>query len=304
MHILVIGYGSIGARHSRIAASLGMDVACVSANADCPHRRFARVADAIADFAPDRVVIANPTAKHAATLSELATAGFSGGVLIEKPVYSRHDEQPEISNMRAYVAYNLRFHPLVQLLRERIAARTALYSASFTAGQYLPQWRPASDYRQSYSARVEEGGGVLRDLSHELDLALWLCGPVQRVTAIGGHFSDLEIQSDDVFSLLSANDRCPSVMVSINYLDRMPHRSIIVNGPGLTAALDLVRGSLDINGETIQLTVERDHTYIAQLQAFVHDDASTLCTLSQGIDVVRLVDAAEQAAASGVWITL
>lgn len=304
MRILVVGYGSIGARHSRIAASLGMQVACVSANADCPYQRFDTVANAIATFAPDRVVVANPTARHANTVGELARTGFDGGVLIEKPVYASPDDTPELGKLRAYVAYNLRFHPLIQALRSRIAEVPAFYSASFRSGQYLPQWRPGTDYRQSYSASIEQGGGVLRDLSHEIDLALWLCGPAHRVAALGGHLSDLEIRSDDVFSTLSVNARCPAVSIGINYLDRMPQRSISLNGPDLTAVLDLVNGSLNVNGQVTGLVAERDVTYIAQLEAFVADDVSTLCTLDQGIDVVRFIGAAEKAASGSTWIGL
>ncbi|CAD6540464.1 hypothetical protein LMG28727_03771 [Paraburkholderia kirstenboschensis] len=304
MRILIVGYGSIGARHSRIAAALGMQVACVSANTDCPFQRFESTADAIVRFAPDRIVVANATARHADTVREIARAGFDGGLLIEKPVYGFPDETPEVGNMRAYVAYNLRFHPLVQALREHVARLPVLYSASFHAGQHLPQWRAGTDYRRSYSASVEQGGGVLRDLSHEIDLALWLCGPADRVAALGGHFSDLEIRSDDVFTTLSANRRCPAVSIGINYLDRMPQRSISLNGPGLTAVLDLVNGSLTVNGELTRMETERDATYTAQLEAFVRDDTSTLCTLAEGVDVVRFIGAAENAAARSTWISL
>lgn len=304
MRILIVGYGSIGARHSRIAAGLGMRVACVSANADCPFQRFDSVAGAIESFAPDRVVIANATAKHAVTVSELARTGFDGGVLIEKPVYSFPDETPELGKMRAYVAYNLRFHPLVQILREKIGDQPVLYSASFSAGQYLPQWRPGTDYRQSYSSSVQQGGGVLRDLSHEIDLALWLCGPAQRVAALGGHFSDLEICSDDVFSMLSVNQRCPSVSISINYLDRVPRRLVALNGLGLSAVLDFVNGSLTINGELMRVAVDRDVAYTSQLEAFVDDDTSILCSLAEGVDVVRFIGAAENAVTRNTWIHL
>ncbi len=304
MRILIIGYGSIGSRHSRIAAGLGMQVACVSANTECPFARFDSVADAIDSFAPDRVVIANATAKHAVTVSELARTGFDGGVLIEKPVCGFPNEMLELGKMRAYVAYNLRFHPLVQALREQIGSLPVLYSASFSAGQYLPQWRPSVDYRQSYSASVEQGGGVLRDLSHEIDLALWLCGPAQRVTALGGHFSDLDISSDDVFLTLSVNQRCPSVSIGINYLDRVSQRSISLNGPDLSAKLDLVNGTLSVNGELTCVAAERDASYTSQLAAFVSDDTSALCTLAEGVDVVRFIGAAETAAAHSTWVLL
>ena len=301
MRILIIGYGSIGARHGRIAAALGMDVACVSRNEACPYPRFDSIGHALDRFMPERVLIANPTAQHADAVLALHRGGFTGAVLIEKPIFDSLDAVPDTDAMRVYTAYNLRFHPLVQALRARVAGKT-LFCASFRAGQYLPQWRPATDYRQSYSASKAMGGGVLRDLSHEIDLSLWLCGPAARVAALGGHFSDLEIDSDDVFSTLSVNARCPVVSVGINYLDRTPQRTIALNGPDLSATLDLVSGVLTVNGEVTHITAERDVTYRAQLEAFANDDISTLATLAEGIEVVRFVDAAEAAAAAGSWV--
>lgn len=300
--LLVIGYGSIGARHSRLAMAMGASVACVTANATVPFPRFASVADALAQFRPDHVLIANPTSQHLPTLEQLERAQFNGRVLIEKPLSAEWDACQPLPRMPAFIAYNLRFHPLVQCLRACVGTRP-LDSASFYAGQHLPQWRPGADYRRSYSARRDQGGGVLRDLSHELDLALWLCGAVQRVTALGGHFSALEIDSDDVFSILSSHARCPAVSITINYLDQIPHRSIIINAQGLTAHLDFLAGTLNINGENMVYNGERDGTYTAQLQAFLDGDAGVLCSFSEGQQVMHFIAAVEAASASQSWIS-
>lgn len=279
---------------------MGADVACVTANAATPYPRFSSVAEALARSKPNYVLVANQTARHAQTLRELSLAGFRGRTLVEKPVFAALGDAPAPQDLAVFVAYNLRFHPLVQQLHQRLAA-LPIYSASFYAGQYLPQWRPDTNYRSSYSARKDQGGGVLRDLSHEIDLALWLCGRARRVTAIGGHFSDLDMDSDDVFSILSINDRCPAISISVNYLDRMPRRLITVNAQDLTASLDLIAGTLTINGETTVREVERDATYHAQLHAFLGNDASALCTFEEGCEVLRFVEAAESASMNQCW---
>ncbi|QCP53486.1 Gfo/Idh/MocA family oxidoreductase [Trinickia violacea] len=302
--LLVIGYGSIGARHSRLAAEAGADVACVTNRPAVPFPRFASIAQALAERPCDQIVIANATDLHAQTLQELAQAGFAGRLLVEKPLCHRLDKAPALPPaMHVSVAYNLRFHPLVRKLRETLASRP-LYSASFYAGQYLPQWRPETDYRSSYSARKEQGGGVLRDLSHEIDLALWLCGRTQSVAAIGGHVSSLDIDSDDVYSILSVNERCPAVAISINYLDRTPKRTITINAQDLTASLDLVNGTLAVDGEMTRCEAERDSTYRAQLQAFFDNDTSTMCSFDEGRDVLRFIVAAESAALNRRWVHL
>ncbi len=302
MRSLVIGYGSIGARHGRLLSELGSDVASVTRNPDCPFRVFRSVQVALEQWRPDFVIISNQTDKHAATLGALAKEGFAGQVLVEKPLSGSAGEQVSHGSMRVHVAYNLRFHPLVLALRQQLG-NIRLFNASFHVGQYLPQWRPGTDYRTCYSARRDEGGGVLRDLSHELDLANWLCGTWKHVTAIGGQFSDLDITSDDTFCLLAETARCPAVSITLNYLDRMPRRMISVNGEGVTATLDLIDGRLDINGHITRYTARRDETYTAQLQALLAGDEEVLCRLDEGMETDRLIAAAETAARSRCWIS-
>lgn len=299
--LLVIGYGSIGARHGRLAAELGMDVSCVTSHPAAPFPRFASVADALASGAPAHVVIANATGHHAHALRELAKAGFAGHALVEKPLSHTLDDTLAAPAFPTSVAYNLRFHPLVQALRAALADRP-LHSASFYAGQYLPQWRPGTDYRSSYSAHRHLGGGVLRDLSHEIDLAIWLCGRPRSVAAVGGHLSDLEIDSDDVYSILAVHERCPAVSITVNYLDRAPKRVITINARDLSASVDLVNGTLTLNGNTDSRETPRDATYRAQLQAFFDNDTSTMCSFEEGREVMRFIAAAELAASGSCWV--
>ena len=175
---LVVGYGSIGKRHARLLGELGCEVAVVSRHSDAPngHRT---VEAALAAAMPDYVVVANETSAHLATVEALAAAGFAGRLLIEKPL----GEGPAVPPGRfaqVGVAYNLRFHPLLGALRERLAG-DRICAIEVYCGQHLPDWRPDADYRTGYSADPDRGGGVLRDLSHELDYLLWLGGRWRRV---------------------------------------------------------------------------------------------------------------------------
>lgn len=297
----VIGYGSIGMRHARLLAAAGCDTAVVSGRRVEFPKVFDDVATALARHAPQYVVIANATASHHATLLALAQQAYAGTVMIEKPLFDHPRDLPSLPFARVFVAYNLRFHPLLQRLRS-LLQQQRIVSVQAYAGQYLPQWR-AADYRDSYSASAARGGGVLRDLSHELDYLCWLLGGWQRVSALGGRYSSLEIDSDDVFALLLATPRCPVVTVQVNYLDRMSRRSVLVNTEDHTLELDLVRGTLTIDREVESGVVERDFTYRAMHAAALRDEAQTLCTLAEGESTMQLIAAAESAVRHSQWVT-
>jgi predicted dehydrogenase len=300
MNVLVIGYGSIGARHARLLTERGCNTAIASARpVDFP-TRFADLTRALDTHRPEYVVIANETHLHHDTLSKLRRLGYNGKTLVEKPVFHRYlTVEPPVQT--TFVAYNLRFHPILQRLRALLRSEQAL-SVQVYAGQYLPDWRPATDYRSCYSASAERGGGVIRDLSHELDYVTWMFGCWERVSALGGQLSSLQVSSDDVFALLLVTRACPIVTVHLNYVDRAGRRSIIVNTNHHTFAADLVAGTLTIDRDVEVIATERDNTYRSLHEAALIGNETDLCSLAEGLETMRLIDAAEQAALHRKWV--
>jgi predicted dehydrogenase len=303
MKALVIGYGSIGSRHVEVLREMGISVSILTAQQGLSEKPFQRLEDALSSNLPDYVVIANKTNKHYSTLSHLAELGFSGSVLVEKPLFHEISTLPKNKFKGVWIGYNLRFHPYIQKLRKILEKEPAI-SIHVTAGQYLPHWRPDIDYNSSYSARRQEGGGVLRDLSHELDYVTWLLGPWSRITALGGHFSSLEIDSDDVFSIMMTGENCPIVNIQINYLERVPRRELLINTAKNSIKIDLITGSFQLNHEVAQKKFERNITYLSQHEAVISQSKDSLCSLEEGMNQVRLIHLAERAVKEKRWITL
>ena len=303
MNALVIGYGSIGKRHSRLLEELNCTVSIVSRReVDFPNR-YASIREAFKETRPDYVVVANRTNEHTETLSELAQLKFEGRVLVEKPLSDEPVVFPGGLTEETFVAYNFRFHPLLHDLRDRLEEEEII-SVDGYAGEYLPDWRPERDYRESYSAHRDQGGGVLRDLSHELDYLNWILGGWNRVSALGGQFSKLEISSDDVFILLLETERCSAVTVHLNYLDRGPHRSLRVNSADHTFEVDFIEETISVDGECIaDYDLGRDATYRAEHEAVLDRDYGKLCTFREGQEVVELIDAAEKSASNQTWVS-
>jgi len=301
MSCIVVGYGSIGQRHTRILTQLGCKVAVVSHREVAHPLTYLSLADALAQESPDYIIIANQTNEHYRTLKQLADFDYKGTVLVEKPLFDSVLGIPAHHFKNAYVAYNLRFHPMIQRIFEVVKKEKALY-AQIYVGQYLPDWRPERDYRMSYSAQRSKGGGVLLDLSHELDYLLWLFGDWNSLVAIGGKYSSLEIDSDDLFSLMLTMDRCPMVQIHVNYLDRISRREITVITENHTIKADLVQQTLQINDELMHIRVDRDDTYVMQHQAILNGENNFLCSLNEGLSVLKMIESAEQSAKQGIWV--
>ena len=301
MQVLVIGFGSIGARHARILKGMGHHVSVVSQHGTPEYPCYTELNLALQQQQFEYVVVANRTHQHYDTLSKLAEFNFTGRIMVEKPLFHTKLCLPQNSFKDVFVAYNLRFHPLLQRLQSLLEGQKIITAHAY-AGQYLPDWRPEQNYLQGYSILKAEGGGVLRDLSHELDYLNWILGGWLGVVAMGGHFSDLSGDSSDAFGLLVTMKKCPLTMIHLNYLDRVLRREVIINTNAHTYSLDFVHGSLRVDEQIETCTVERDYTYQAEHFAAINGTHASLCSISQGMDVVELIQGAEESMMIQGWV--
>lgn len=304
--ILVIGFGSIGARHARVARGDGHNVTVVSRRnaADAfPCRQS--IAEAVGDGQVfDCAIVASETGRHLLDLETLVASGFTGRILVEKPVFAASSDAhaiPASAQDNIRVAYNLRFHPLLIDLRERLQNGARVLNVVVHVGQDLHQWRTGRPIEQTYSSQKSGGGGVLRDLSHELDYLIWMLGPWRSVCATGGRVGDLPGDADDCWGILLHFDSGAMVTLALDYFCRRPVRTVVANTSQDTIHLDLVRGvRTDTSGET-RLDIDRDFTYQAQLRALLAGESS-LCNFDQGVAVLGLIEAIEESAASGLVV--
>jgi len=299
---LIVGQGSIGRRHARLLMARGLRVAVVSRQTDTGLLTFANVAEAVRATAPDYAVIATATGDHMAGVEALVQAGFRGRLLVEKPLSATPGPFPDVAFARLGVAYNLRFHPVLTALRDHLADDPARL-VSVHCGQHLSGWRPGRDHRSGYSADAAQGGGALRDLSHDLNYLEWLTGPVARVAALGGNLGILGINADEAWAILLETRAGCQVSVTLNYLDQPARRQIVATTARATLTADLIASTLTINGQTTPYPVDRDTTYTALHDAMLGTADPRLCGLEQAQATDHLIATIEAAARTQTWIT-
>ena len=208
MKIGIIGLGSIGQRHVRNLAHMGYtDLIALRSKKGAfkslpDDLKFIKEFDSENDFYKeplDGIIIANPTSLHEKT----ALPGLMKGIktFIEKPIAESIERAGQLRNYAdlIIVGYCLRFSEYVRTIKTFIdnGELGKLYKASFYRSYYLPKWHPYADYRLEYTAKKELGGGVIRTLSHEIDLMHYLFGVVDHANGLTDKLSELEIDTDD-----------------------------------------------------------------------------------------------------------
>jgi predicted dehydrogenase len=244
LKVLIIGFGSIGKRHyevlSQISQVQSIDLVTKQNIEDKICYKSLEVVYNINQY--NYFVIASETNKHFEQLKFLEENVKNRLIFCEKPLFQSKKDL-EIKNNQVFVGYVLRFHPLLEKLKEMISAENVIL-INAKCGQYLPSWRPNTDYRECYSSKRDEGGGVLLDLSHEIDYVQWLCGQLKEIKSYKVKISDLEIDSDDLTMFIGKTHRDIFVNVSIDYISKQTHRRVLVETFENTYELDFIASSL------------------------------------------------------------
>jgi predicted dehydrogenase len=149
------------------------------------------------------------------------------------------------------VGYNLRLHEPLQRTIDMIHAGRAgpVSAVRLWFGSWLPDWRPSVDYRLTYSARKDLGGGVLLDAIHELDVLVWLLGDgrFDVIGAVVDRLGPLDIDVEDTVKALMRHAGGAAVEVSLDYLSRQYRRGLEVVGEAATIRLDWARQVIEID---------------------------------------------------------
>lgn len=302
MKVCIVGYGSIGERHTQLFKEMGVETYIVSRHRN--GQNFYSSLKEIQDLQEiDYVWICNETDQHYNVLSEIDSLNYKGKVLVEKPIYHENIKSTYKNIKNIFVTYNLRQHKGLRLLKSHID-KEAVISVDCYVGQYLPLWRPNQDYRESYSASIKRGGGVLRDLSHELDYLVYLFGKPGTLVSKGGTISNLDIDSDDCYKIILDGEKYPLTSLTLNYLDRNVGRYISVHTNKASYHLDFMTGVLKRNSEIILDKYKMSETYKDQIKNIIDGKLDDFCTYKDSLYLMHIIDSVEWSSKNNSWKNL
>lgn len=314
--ILIVGFGSIGRRHYEIAKQLFpsaeiMVLRTSGLNKPLEWGQFSTIEQALI-FKPDISVICCPASLHGKFSLPLASIGSH--LMIEKPIETDLMMATRLANFAEHnlviqVGYNLRFSKALNFFRKKIMEGLVgnILSVRAEVGQYLPSWRSNCDYKKSVSSSSQLGGGVLFELSHEIDYLLWMFGMPQEITANYLKVSDLSIDVEDCAHLIMHYmniEQSFMVRLDLDFIRHDTRRICEVIGSQGTLQCDLLSGKVNFwqSGKKEWDTIFCDQmvageTYLAEWDAFIksiNTSSPPLVGVDDGIRVLQVVLAAKK----------
>jgi len=240
LKILVVGYGSIGKRHVQNLLKIsGLEIIiCTKQKINKPSKKiklFKSLKDCIKEE-PDIGIIANESNLHIQTAITLANTGMD--LFIEKPLSNSLKESKELlkiikkKKLVTQVGCQLRFHKCIKKIKEIILENKLgeIISIKVECGSYLPDWHPYEDYKKSYAAKDELGGGVVLTNIHEIDYLYWFLGGVKEIFSLTGNYSELKISADDFSTGIIKFNSGTIAEFHLDYFQKPEYRSCKIIG--------------------------------------------------------------------------
>ena len=292
MKIVIIGYGSIGRRHASILKE-NFKNCKIFLHTKQKVKKFRSFKDFkyIKFIKPDYVIIASETYKHLKQLTYLEE-NFKGiKILIEKPLFHQFNKF-KVKNNKVYVGYNLRFHPLIIKLH-KILKKNNIYDIQFITNSYLPNWRKNISYKNNYTASKSTGGGIILDLSHELDLIHLFFKNIKINYVSFGKKSNLKIHTEDYLRLFGKAKET-QIALDLKYYSKNELRLILIDGSKFLILIDLKKNIFNFKKpkkkQIIQKNYNPNNTYIDMHKAIISNKNSKfLCSYNEGVNVLKTI---------------
>ncbi len=312
----IIGLGSIGIKHLGIAKLLfpQSQIAIVRSGHGEKNNEekkadkvFYSIDDAV-KWGIEAAIIATPSTFHVEQSIDLINKNIH--ILIEKPLSHSMDniKQLQIAQKKSrsigLMGYCLRYRlDAIKfkkiLLNEKIGQ---ILHVQVECSSYLPLWRKDKDYKKSVSAKSNLGGGVLLELSHEIDYINWFFGEIHSVYAKIQNSGTLEIDVEDSADLIFESKQGYRISVHLDFNSRYPSRKCIVRCSEGNLIWDVLDNKVSFklrSGRQEEKTYQNnpDYMYIEQLKHFfdcVINKKQPKITLEDGITVLKMIEYAKK----------
>ena len=292
--VLIVGFGSIGKRHADILSKT-REIKKIYILTKQKIKRFKSITSLqeARKLTLDYVIISSETNNHYMNLKFFEKNFKNIKILVEKPLFNKL-KYLKVKNNEVYLGYNMRFHPFMKIIRKNIKNKKIWFINTF-CGSFLPLWRKNIDYSKSYSSQKKKGGGVILDLSHELDYLTWIFGKINPRNFIKKKLSDLKIDTEDFFSLNSFIKKI-NLQLDLNFITQENIRRLIIAGKNFSMNVDFVNHNMSYNYKNKKINfkyskLERNYTYKEMHKNILSENENKIaCSYQEGFNLMKLIE--------------
>ena len=311
--LLIVGLGSIGSRHLKIISNLRPEINIYvlrrpgykKSNLDHLIKKvYTNIDDAI-KFGFDAAIIASPSNFHIDQATKFVEKKIP--ILIEKPLSNKLEDSLKFSkiaranNSIILVGYVLRYTSILQRFREIILKESfeKINSIHIKCSSFLPNWRGNKNYKETVSAKKSLGGGVLLELSHEIDYANWIFGPLTILKSETFNSGKLDIDVEDEVKILAKSNSCHNIKIDLDFHKNENKRFCLVNLENSSIKLDFIEKEIIIKSKKSLkkefFSEDNNEMYKKQIIHFfscIERNINPNVTLNDGICTMELINIA------------
>ena len=312
--LLIIGLGSIGQRYFRILKSYwpNLDIFLLKLTknsnefSEQNHSKIYYSFDEVLKLNIDVAIVASPSTFHFQHCQKLLENSIH--VLVEKPLAHKLLNFNILQNLIKRhslifnVGYTMHFDPAGNYFKKLLnQEKFENYSEVYIkCRSFLPNWRPNIDYKSSVSAKAELGGGVLLELSHEIDYAIWFFGMIKSVSCNLYNSGTLDIDVYDTAEIILKTESSLTINIDLDFCSKKDIRYCQLLTTNSSFKWDIIKKAVLVqdkvgNKKMRQFNFVRDDVFIEQIKKFfsnINENENKRVTIDDGINVLKVVEAA------------
>ena len=290
--ILIIGKGSAGCNHYKILKSnfKKSSIKTVSSRKLNVFKNK-KLLDEIISFDPKYIILCAPSSVHYKYINKIENLFLGINVLIEKPLFNKYYRTSKNYNNNYFIGFNLRFHPVIKFIKKFIVKKNIIF-ININSSSYLPNWRKGKNYKKTVSAQKNLGGGVLLELSHEIDLLRWMFKKIKIINVFNKKISKLRIDCDDILSAQGLINDKIYFNLNLNFFSRNDQRKIQIDGDKFSIDGDLLENKINIFEKKRKIIKFNNYnmkrSYFDQYKDFFQSK-KIICSFENAIKTQRLI---------------
>lgn len=292
MRVLIIGYGSIGKKHFKIIKKNFKKINLFILSKRKISVKGAKIFNSlkeIKDISFNYVIVASEPHEHYKHLQFFEKNFKNLKILVEKPLFNKEKKFIPRNN-EVHVGYNLRFHPAIDFIKNFLKNNRPIEIKLIT-NSFLPNWRKSISHK-NYSVSKKKGGGVILDLSHEIDLVLWLFGKISIDYVKFNKVSKLKIKTEDFFQMIGKVGKC-NLFLNLSYYSKNEIRNIFIDTNKKSLFVDLKNNMIRVDNKLIKVSSEKydiDKTYLNLHRAIILGfNKKKLCSIKNGREIMKII---------------